>query len=489
MAFQEGPENSIHYSALAFDFRNMFGFDYQVALSDVDGGGNRTGLVYNAERLALIDSQSINDMGFTHFPTVATFQPLGGTAEDIFSVISIQLKKGNSSPDLLQRETEAIQVGNIVDSLPAGRPVIFLGDFNLQGSIENAWTELSAAGALETINAPVGLRVANWNDSLAFHPFHTEDATGLAGGLDDLFDRLLTSSEFMDGSGIEYNPGTLTVFGNNGTHLLNGGLMTGSGAAAVQANLISISDHLPVFADFDWGVTRTTPAIFLSNEAVDNWTVRPTGPRSGGNGTNFFHVFGSGNGNAASFGVLDFDLAGILSTFEVATRIEEIRLALIQDNGASTHDGPISIFVASAAATNILINSGIQFVSGNDGLDCVPSGLPNGAELAATFPGVHHGIDGNVLPDGTLEEIVLNYDTIRTAIINALNTGGKIRLIVVPNHPGTAVTYAGNTNGSFAGPSINGLYDSNGSRHGEIRNQTDPARISIAVEPMKLNLS
>ncbi len=219
---------------------------------------------------------------------------------------------------------------------------------------------MDGTGERDTINASVGLRVANWQDALAFIAFHTEDSTGSAGGMDDLFDRIFVSSEFSDGNGIEYNPGSLTVFGNNGME---------------------------------------------------------------------------------------------------------------QENESITRDGPISVFVASPTATAVNIDSAVQFQTGNSGLACVPGSLSTGAELVATYPAVHHAPDGTDLPDGTLDEIVLHRDAIRTAILNALNTDGKIRLIVVPDHPATAATYSGNTNSSYSGPTLQGLYDTNGSRAGKSKIQ------------------
>ena len=459
LGFQEGPLNTGSYGFLENDFESEFGNDYEVIYGTADSSGDRIGFVYNADKLTLLSNTSISNMGFTHPPMLATFRPIGGGAVDEFSIISIHLKAGSTDSDFDRRETEAMTLGDIVDTLPAGQPVIFLGDFNMKGSDEDAWPALVAAGARDTINAPLGLRTAKWNNSIAFHPFHTQDTTGTNGGMDDRFDLLLVTQALMDGIGIEYNPSSLTAFGNNGTHTFNSNIMSGSGGFPVQGSLMSISDHLPLFADFDWGVVRTTPDIFMSDIAVNNYTVRPSGPRTGNSGTSFFNIEGSDNGTFASFGVVDFDMAGIVGTDLIVTRIKEITLGLVQENASFTTDGPLSVYVASPTAANVTIDSSIQYQSGNNKLDCVPAVLSSGAELAATFPGVHHSPTGADLPDGTFDEIVLYREAIQTAMINALNDDGKFRLIIVPDHKDTAATYAGNTNGTFSGPTISGLYD------------------------------
>ncbi len=477
MAFQEGPESTGAYNFLEIDFEIEFGGNFEAIFATADPAGDRTGFVYNADKLVLLDSSSIDNLGFTHRPLLATFRPVGGETVDEFSILTLHLKAGSTTNDFDQRETEAMRIGDIVDTLPTGRPMIFLGDFNMKGSDEAAWPQLVAAGVRDTINAPLGLRAAKWNNSIAFHPFHSQDTTGLNGGMDDRFDLFLLNSGFMDQRGIEFNPASLTTFGNNGTHALNSNIMTGSGASSVQDSLVAISDHLPVFADFDWGVVRSIPDTMMMDEAANNYTVRQTGPVTGGNGTSLFQVEGSSNGNFSSFGVIDFDMSGVLAVETIASRIEEISLGLLQDNESFTRDGPVSVYVTSAAAAGVTINSSIQFQSGNNRIDCVPAILSNGAELAATYPAVHHSPTGSDLPDGTNDEVVLNRDAIRTAMLNALNNDGSFRLIVVPDHASTTATYAGNTNGSFSGPTITGLYDtSNSHRDYQIKSKREAVR-------------
>jgi len=53
------------------------------------------------------------------------------------------------------------------------------------------------------------------------------------------------------GSGINYLDGSFNVFGNNGTHALNGSIDSGAGESPeVLAALIASSDHLPIYSDF-----------------------------------------------------------------------------------------------------------------------------------------------------------------------------------------------------------------------------------------------
>jgi hypothetical protein len=68
--------------------------------------------------------------------------------------------------------------------------------------------------------------------------------------MDDRFDIIFVSDEFLDSNGIEYISNSYRVFGNNGTHTLNDSISTGTGASpAVLTALEDASDHLPIIAD------------------------------------------------------------------------------------------------------------------------------------------------------------------------------------------------------------------------------------------------
>lgn len=454
--FQEGPLSTSSYPFVENDFETVFGGDYEVRFASQDSSGDRTGVVYNASRLTLISWQSVNNMGFTHPPTLATFQPNDSSdLADRFSVISVHLKAGSSGSDFTRRTNEANSIGDVIDSLGTGANVVVAGDFNMQGSTENAWAAFVGGGLQDTLNAPFGLRIADWNEEVAYHPFHSQETTGGFGGMDDRFDFQLVTDSCLDDTGFEYIPGSVSVLGNNGTHTLNGGLMSGTGAAAIQNVLVGYSDHLPVFADFQYGVSQTTPPLMLNIETDANYTVQPGGPRTGSSGTSFVNIEGDGNGNFASFAVLDFDLAPVL-TDEVADRLKNAGLTLEQANAGFSQDGPYSVYVAGAAATNVVIDSSIQYQSGNNGLDSLPASLRQGAMKLTTFPGVHRTTSGGLLPDGTVDVVGLYGEAIEMAILEAINSDGILRLLIVPDHDSTAATFSGNTNTSWMGPVLFG---------------------------------
>ena len=80
-------------------------------------------------------------------------------------------------------------------------------------------------------------------------------------------------------------------------------------------------------------------AVQGSFQATGNATVNPTGPRTGFNGTDFFNIESTANGNFASYGVLDIPLSSSLFPGAV-TGINSITLKLTQNNSSFTAARP-----------------------------------------------------------------------------------------------------------------------------------------------------
>ena len=86
--------------------------------------------------------------------------------------------------------------------------------------------------------------------------------------MDDRFDLAFASGELLDGLGLDYMDGSFHVFGNNGTHLLNMPITTGSGASLdVLSALTLASDHLPIV--FQLNAAGEPTADLTGNGLVD----------------------------------------------------------------------------------------------------------------------------------------------------------------------------------------------------------------------------
>lgn len=231
---------------LAAILNNLYGVsDYNVVTSS-SVGGDRTGVVYDSSTLALLDSNDLTDIG-THPILRAHFRPVGYTSpESEFYVYAVHLKSGSSGADKAERTVEAANLRSNADALGEGKHIIYSGDFNLLGSSEGAWTNMLASGdgqAFDVNDCP-----GEWRDNETFKLVHSQNPRG---PMDDRFDFQFVSGECFDGNGLEYAADSYHVFGNNGTHTLDGSISTGSGASpTVLAALENASDHLPVVSDY-----------------------------------------------------------------------------------------------------------------------------------------------------------------------------------------------------------------------------------------------
>lgn len=224
--------------------------DYASVLTTEDGGGDSTGFVYNTATVTLLESVEV-DPG-THNVMRGLFRPVDTTGESDFYVYSVHL---TSSGGPAGRATEAQALRNDADLLGEGTSVLMVGDFNLEGSSEAAYANLTAVGAAQ--QQDVAGAPGEWSDNISFRSLHSQDP---GASMDDRFDLHFASGELFDDVGIDYIDGSYRVFGNNGTHTLGSPITTGSGAApAVLSALAAASDHLPVIADYD--VIFSTPNV------------------------------------------------------------------------------------------------------------------------------------------------------------------------------------------------------------------------------------
>ncbi len=205
-----------------------------------------------------------------------------------------------------QRNAEATAIRNNSNALGEGTHAIYAGDHNFyySDSQEPAWGTLTAAGAGQA-NDPLN-RVGAWHSNSSFADVHTQSpcntsCTLVGGGMDDRFDFQLVTGEMLDGEGLSYIGPTSAglsgtvhsyhAFGNNGsTYNTNinsaSNTVTFPGVTSYSKSQIlnalwSVSDHLPVVADYQVPavmnvVAEATPTIldlgqaFNLNVAVNN---------------------------------------------------------------------------------------------------------------------------------------------------------------------------------------------------------------------------
>ena len=201
-------------------FNGLFGGGYRGISAAADNGGDRTGFIYDDDAVELLSFDVLGDP-LTHNIGRAQFRLRDAVGDNTLFAYAVHLKSGATASDLASRGAEAAILATDARSLPAGSNVLFGGDFNWLGGSEAAY------GVLDDISYdPIGY-AASYRDNDAFRRWHTQDP---GGAVDDRFDAHLLSSSLIDGLGLDYLADSYTVLGNDGSHLLNGSILSGTGA-------------------------------------------------------------------------------------------------------------------------------------------------------------------------------------------------------------------------------------------------------------------
>jgi len=211
---------------------------FSIFATSSDSGGDRTALIFNTDRVQLLESIELSS-GLTHTTARASFLPTFSAYATPVTIYSVHLNSGVSDAGIRGVEATilAADAATVEDE-----NILFAGDFNLLSSDEAAWANI---GGDDLADAP-----GDWRDNAAFKSLHTQNP---GSAMDDRFDFMFNGGGLTDGIGFDYIPDSFTVFGNDGSHSLNDSIDTGTGESPdVLQSLIVASDHLPIFADFQF---------------------------------------------------------------------------------------------------------------------------------------------------------------------------------------------------------------------------------------------
>jgi endonuclease/exonuclease/phosphatase family metal-dependent hydrolase len=235
------------------------------SLDGQNTGTGTQGIVYNTQTIQLLSEAAVGVASTSGQPRQALryqLHPIGfSSAADFYLYVS-HYKASQGTTNESRRLVEADAIRADADALGTGVQIIYSGDFNTYTSTEPGYQELLSAGneqAIDPLNRP-GAWHNNSNfvgiDSQAPAVSPPPPLTG--GGITDRFDFELTSAALADGAGLDYVTGTYTAFGNNGSVGLGGNINALNNTALsdlpnqrqVLNLLTTVSDHLPVVADY-----------------------------------------------------------------------------------------------------------------------------------------------------------------------------------------------------------------------------------------------
>jgi len=215
-----------------------------------NGPDTDNGLFYCRTKVEFIDALYIP----TNHRDIARYHIRMSDSNKDFFIFSIHLK-ADADCELIRLQ-EAIILRNHLDSLDEQAEYLVMGDFNFY------YNELGYCRLVDSIEtSPRGLRdplsiPGIWHENRNYAYVHTQSTrnellsdSGATGGLDDRFDLILCSPNFLDTAGFFLPVESYTIFGNDGNHF-NKSINSGINYAVpdeIAKALYFASDHLPVY--------------------------------------------------------------------------------------------------------------------------------------------------------------------------------------------------------------------------------------------------
>jgi hypothetical protein len=184
---------------------------------------------------------------------------------------------------------------------------------------------------------------------------------------------------------------------------------------------------------------------------ISDSIIQPGGPRTSG-GTLvdfFFNAEGNNNGSNASYAVADF--SGLHLGITSLSQLNSLSLTLTQANAAFTANGTVGVYLSTDTITPIGLGSPLKFQSSSSptGLGAqLNNALGNSLGTSFAFVQVANGHQDvlNLLPSVSgLSAAAQSF------LLNALDNGSDIRLVVAPQDANVVATWAGINNTSPPG--------------------------------------
>lgn len=238
----------------------------------LDGPDTDNAIFFKSSYFSFISNTPIS----TSLRDINEFKLLHISTGDTLRIYSVHLKASTGSDNELQRLAEVTLLRNVTDALPSYSEFIVCGDFNFYGSNEPAYQKLldkSTRGYFIDLFNLTG----TWNDP-SYAQYHTQSPRtrqfggGATGGMDDRFDLILLSQAIYETGLISYIPNSYTAYGNDGLHYndsINRPLNIAVGQTIADA-IHYASDHIPVFASFEFGNSLPVEIDLFTSTVFDN---------------------------------------------------------------------------------------------------------------------------------------------------------------------------------------------------------------------------
>ncbi len=257
---------------------------WNVAVVTNESGSNLTnGLFYDSNLFSLFSQHTIP----TSRRDINVYRlRYKNTSELIFlNIVVGHLKAGNTNSDREERSQMIQDVMEYIDGLGHNNNFLMMGDLNVYTSEEPAFQKLiNPENPSYSFFDPLD-ELGNWHMNPNFSYLHTQstrtDASNscfVTGGFDARFDFILVDEAILNGSySIKLKPDSYVTMGQDGERFKYSLIEPENNT--LPANIIdalyNMSDHLPVYADFNFGEINS----ISSHSGIDqNFSARVINP-------------------------------------------------------------------------------------------------------------------------------------------------------------------------------------------------------------------
>ncbi len=219
-------------------------------------------LYYYHDMFTLLESNVIETAQSSGTRDVIEWVLMHNSSEVEFNIYGAHFKASSGNSNAQQRLEEATILRNHLNQLAESSFFILAGDLNIySNNSESEPCFEMLIGSQDNNNGqlfdPIN-RIGHWHNNSSFADVHTQSPRtssfggGANGGMDDRFDWLLVSAQFLDeSSNLKYIENSYVTYGNDGNHF-NDAINSGSNSAVsndIAEALHDASDHLPVYMD------------------------------------------------------------------------------------------------------------------------------------------------------------------------------------------------------------------------------------------------
>jgi len=219
-------------------------------------------LYYYHDMFTLLESNVVETAQSSGTRDVIEWVLMHNSSEVEFNIYGAHFKASSGNSNAQQRLEEATILRNHLNQLAESSFFILAGDLNIySNNSESEPCFEMLTGSQDNNNGqlfdPIN-RIGHWHNNSSFADVHTQSPRtssfggGANGGMDDRFDWLLVSAQFLDeSSNLKYIENSYVTYGNDGNHF-NDAINSGSNSAVsndIAEALHDASDHLPVYMD------------------------------------------------------------------------------------------------------------------------------------------------------------------------------------------------------------------------------------------------